>query len=70
MTRRTLFSGLVSVPFGALVGAAAAKADAKDERLVVFGPGKYSIAPGGGIRITGASDVHIEGCTLENCVIE
>ncbi len=70
MTRRTLFSALLSMPVGAVVSVATAKADSKEERLVVLGPGKYTIAPGGGIRISDQSGIHIEGCIFENCVIE
>lgn len=70
MTRRTLFFGLLSAPVAALLGMAAAEAEPKQKRLLVVGPGRYTIAPSGGIFITGASSLRIEGCTFENCVIE
>lgn len=70
MTRRAVFSGLLSIPIAAAAVAAAARADTQEDRLVIIGPGKYTIAPGGGIRITGASDVHIQGCTIERCTFE
>ena len=70
MTRRKLFSGLLSAPVVALFGAATTRADPDEARSLVLGPGKYTIAPGGRIHIPDGSGVRIEGCTFENCVIE
>lgn len=68
MTRRSLLSGLWKAPLVALGAVAVARAEDPD-KIMVIGPGKYTIAPGGGIRIAGASHVRIEGCTFEGCII-
>ena len=64
MTRKSLLSGLWKAPLVALGAVAVARAEDPDKTMVI-GPGKYTIAHGGGIRIAGASHVRIEGCTFE-----
>lgn len=68
MTRKSLLSGLWKAPLVALGAVAAARAEDPDKTMVI-GPGKYTIAPGGGIKIVGASHVRIEGCMFEGCTI-
>lgn len=69
MTRKSLLSGLWKAPLVALGAVAAARAEDPD-KIMIIGPGKYTIAPGGGIKIVGASDVRIEGCTMEACTVK
>lgn len=69
MTRQTLLSSLLVAPFAALVGAKASGREIGDADTVILGPGRYTVAQGGGIRIAGASNVRIEGCTFESSKI-
>jgi hypothetical protein len=64
MTRKSLLSGLWKAPLVALGAIATARAEDSDKTMII-GPGTYTIAQGGGISIVGASDVRIEGCTME-----
>jgi hypothetical protein len=65
MTRLSMLSSLLGAPLSVLgVGNASAEAIRKHD-MVVFSPGTYRIRPGGGIRIVGASEIKIEGCTIE-----
>lgn len=70
MTRRALFLALLSIPVAAAAGPPETRANTEGERSFILGPGRYTIAPGGGIRISGASDVHIQGCSIERCTFE
>jgi hypothetical protein len=65
MTRLSMLSTLLAAPLSVLgMGTASAKAIGSD-RTVVFSPGTYRIARGGGIRIVGAREISVEGCTIE-----
>jgi hypothetical protein len=63
MTRKSLLSGLWKAPLIALGAVAAARAE--DPETMTIGPGRYTIASGGGIKIVGASEVRMDGCTIE-----
>jgi hypothetical protein len=67
MTRQTLLSALLASPFGALFASKQSKIEAQDQDWVTFGPGTYTIAPGGSIRVLGAKNMRIEGCTFKDC---
>jgi hypothetical protein len=64
MTRQSLLSALWKAPLLALGAGAAARAASRDD-TVTLGPGKYTVAPRGRIKIAGASHVRIEGCTFK-----
>ncbi len=40
------------------------ESDTNDENLVIFGPGTYEVGPQGSIKIYGARDVEVQGCTI------
>jgi len=65
MTRLSLLSNLLVAPLSMLGAGSASAKEIRSASTVVFSPGTYRIARGGGIRIVGASDVRIEGCTME-----
>jgi hypothetical protein len=64
MTRQTMLYALLAAPLGA-VAVRRDAANAPQDHIVHFGPGRYTVRPGGGIWITGVRD-----CRFENCHIE
>lgn len=64
LTRRSLLSALCKVPVVALSAIATARADDPGNTITI-GPGRYTIAPGGGIKIAGASSCRFERCHIE-----
>jgi hypothetical protein len=67
MTRLNLLSTLIAAPLAAFVSKDR-RDSAEGERIIHFGPGRYTITPGGGIWITGARSCRIENCRIENAV--
>lgn len=67
MTRRSLFQLLAGAPLAAFCGSGMPAA-ADGELRVQLGPGRYTIAPGGGISVF-ANGVRIEGCTFQGCAV-
>jgi hypothetical protein len=66
MTRLSLLSSLLAAPLSALGSGSASAQSTESANSVIFSPGTYRIAPGGGIRILSASEIRIEGCTFES----
>ena len=64
MTRQNLLSSLFAAPLAVFVGRNASADQPQERKVVRFAPGTYTIRPGGGIRISGAGKVRIEGCTV------
>jgi hypothetical protein len=65
MTRLSMLSSLPVAALSVLGAGTASPKEIKSARTVIFSPGTYRIAPGGEIRIVGASEIRIEGCTIE-----
>jgi hypothetical protein len=65
VTRGTWLSILLASPLAVLrTGKVMAGHPGEEDNLVVLAPGKYTIAPGGGIRINGADRVIFKGHTV------
>lgn len=69
MTRQALLSSILAAPLAAFAAVGDSKAKTGVQGDVAFGPGTIRIGQGGGIRITGASGVHIEGCAFEGSTV-
>lgn len=69
MTRLKLISGVTTLPFLAIGASAPTLAPTTNRKAIVFPPGVYRIAPGGGLRVVGENDIYIEGCVFEGARI-
>ena len=67
MSRKALLALLGAAPLAPFSRTAQTGPSAKAQ--LYLGPGRYTVAEGGGIRVSG-SGVRIEGCTFENCTVE
>lgn len=65
MTRLSVLSSLLAAPLSVLGSANASATAIGKDNTVVFTYGIYSVAPGGGVRIVGATEIKVEGRTIE-----